>query len=360
MAGINWGTPLGFAYNPLGTWASLIGDIASPGTDVLPGVDNPFNNGTKDNSSAYGGSLNSVGPSNFGGSTLGASTSGGGGGGGVARPVVDPNEIAYWDDTIGSLNRLLQSSETQKAQGLEQLGNSYNQQLSRSNEAESKALRDYGIKREDTTRDKQSNLGAIDTRARTTNDSLRRLLGLAGAGISSAADFAAPNAVARQAGQQRSQTLDQFGRNARNIDLAEGDAKTGFANQRQDLESQKREKEQNFLRGILESQNSIFDNLSNAATQKGLAQGGNYTSTAGARMPFQNAISERRSALDNLFNQYRDPQFAVKNVEVKTPELGQYTNDRIALQAGQQNPGIDQSLLPYLPNLKDKREQSFI
>lgn len=357
MAGINWGTPLGFAYNPLGTWASLIGDIASPGTDVLPGVDNPFNNGTKDNSSAYGGSLNSVGPS--GGQTLTETTSRNTTSP-VARPVVDPNEIAYWDDVTGSLNRLLQSSETQKAQGLEQLGNSYNQQLSRSNEAESRALRDYGIKREDTTRDKQSNLGAIDTRARTTNDSLRRLLGLAGAGISSAADFAAPNAVARQAGQQRSQTLDQFGRNARNIDLAEGDAKTGFANQREDFASQKREKEQTFLRGILESQNKIYDSLSNAATQKGLAQGGNYTTTAAARMPFQSAISERRNSLDNLFNQYRDPQFAVKNVEVKTPELGQYTNDRIALQAGQQNPGIDQSLLPYLPNLKDRKQESWI
>lgn len=291
-----------------------------------------------------------------GGGSYSAATGGGGGGGyaAPAAPQPDHEAVAYWNDAISSLQRLLSSTNVQKEQGLAGLANSYNRNLGDLNEQESTALRNYGIKRDDTQKGRQTSLRQIDTSARQGNEGLRRLFQLAGAAGSSAATMVAPNAVARDASTKRSGALETFGRNLRDIDLAEGDAKAGFVRGRRDLDSQKREKEQSFIEGILNMQNDLQSKLSNAVTQKGIANGGTYSGLAGARAQYQGAINQNQNQLNNLFNQYRDPQFNVKPVEVRTPNLAQYTVDPTTIDLAQQNPGIPEELLPYLPALRDE------
>ena len=283
----------------------------------------------------------------------------GGGGSYAAAPRPDAEAVAYWNDNIGSLQRLLDSSNTQRSQGIENLNNSFNRNLDSINASESRALRDYGIKEQDTQAARQQNLQRINTQARQGNDGLQRLFQLSGAGVSSAAQMLAPNAVARDATGKRTDTLNTFGKNMRDIDLARTDAKEQFGNARTDLDSQKREKERSFIEGILNLQNDLNAKLSNAVTQRGIAQGGTYSGLAGARAQYDNAIRGNQSAMDNLFNQYRDPAFNVRQVQAKIPELAQYTADPTALDVAQQNPGIAEELLPFLPQLKDKNQNSF-
>jgi hypothetical protein len=296
-------------------------------------------------------------PAAQGDSSQSASVPGGGysGGGGVAAaPRPDAEAVAYWNDNIGSLQRLLDSSNTQRGQGIENINNSFNRNLDSINGQESRTLRDYGIKEQDTQTARQDNLQKIGSQARQGNEGLQRLFQLSGAGVSSASQMVAPNAVARDASGKRASTLNTFGKNMRDIDTARTDAKEQFSSSRTDLESQKRQKEQSFIEGILNLQNDLNSKLSNAVTQRGIAQGGTYSGLAGARAQYDGAIRDNQGKIDGLFNQYRDPAFSVRQVQAKVPNLAQYTADPTAIGLAEQNPGIAEELLPYLPGLKEK------
>lgn len=283
----------------------------------------------------------------------------GGGGGASAAPRPDAEAVAYWNDNIGSLQRLLDSTNTQRGQGVENINNSFNRNLDSINGQESRTLRDYGIKEQDTQAARQDNLQRISGQARQGNEGLQRLFQLSGAGVSSASQMVAPNAVARDASGKRASTLNTFGKNMRDIDTARTDAKEQFASSRTDLESQKRQKEQSFIEGILNLQNDLNSKLSNAVTQRGIAQGGTYSGLAGARAQYDGAIRDNQSKIDGLFNQYKDPAFNVRAVNARVPNLAQYTADPTAIDLAQQNPGIPEELLPYLPGLKDKENGLF-
>lgn len=274
---------------------------------------------------------------------------GGGGGGYTAQ------DDAYYSSAVDQLNRLLQSSNTQRDQGLSNIGTSYNNSLSRTNEDQSNVLSKYATQRQDTAQGKLGAIGKVDAGARNTYQSLQRLLGLGGAGVSSAAQIAAPWAVSRQASQQRSGVFDTYGRNLRDLDTAETDAKSQFSRVLQDLLGQKQNKEEDFTRGILQQQQGIYGQLADVNAQRAAAQGGNV---AAARAPYEAQINERMSQLDNLFNQFRQPAYNVAPVNVRTPELANYTVDPTRIGQQQQNPDVDQSLLPYLAQLKKQNQFS--
>lgn len=282
----------------------------------------------------------------------------GGGGGGAAGP--DPNEIAYYEDQISNLNRLLQSSNVQRDQGLTQIGDSYNKNVGRTNEAQTRTLSGYETKRNDNATARQQGLGQIDTNTRTSYDSLQRLLGLQGAGVSSAAQVLVPHAVSRYGTQQRTGALQTFGRNERDINTAVDDAKLQYKNALDDLLAQKQSKTEDFLRGILNQQSQLNQQLASAQTNLGIARGGNYQSTRAARQPYSDAVSSIQGQLDNLFNQYRSPEYNVQPVNPKAVELGKYTVDPLAIRAGQQNPGMDASVLPYLAMLKKEQQPNLL
>jgi hypothetical protein len=294
------------------------------------------------------------------GMTYASGGGGGYGGGGAAQAAVDPAESAYWNDQLNSLRRLLGSTGVQQKQGTQRIKSSASNAKTRLAEDEGRVLRDYGIKRQDTTAGRDRNVREIEGNARSTNNALSRLLGLSGAGVSSAAQVLAPDAVARMASGQRSDTQDTYGRNARNLDLAEGDAKTQFKRSREDVDMQAREREEDLVRGILEAQNDINSQIASAETQKAIAGGGNYLSARGARAGAERSINQNRNALDSLFAKYRNPTLTPKAVNAMAPDLASYSADPLAVQEQQQNPTLDDTVLPYLPSLKRNQRQQYV
>jgi hypothetical protein len=218
---------------------------------------------------------------------------------------------------------------------------------------EGKALRNYGIKEKDTMDARQSNIRQIDTGARTGIDGLRRLLSMSGGGVSSARNIVAPDAVARDATSKRSGAFETAGRNLRDIDLARTDARGQFKESREDIASQKRDKERSFIEGILNLQNDLNSRLKTAVTSREMAEGGSYKEAEDERRRYEDAIRSNQNALDNLFNQYKDPRYSVKPVKVRTPNLADYTVDQTMIDLAGQNPDIPEELLPYLPALED-------
>ena len=243
------------------------------------------------------------------------------------------------DDQEGTLRKLLGSVGTQKTQGIQKLADSYNtEKLAGENQ--------YGQQFEDNTRQKMGALNKVDTNARTAANSLRRLLGLSGSANQSALKFAAPNAIARVASQERGDQIENFGLNERNIT----NAKQNFLD---DLLAKKNERESEFLKGISAQEQSLNSDLADIAGRRAQNNGGDYAAVRAARSPFQATIDSKQSEIDNLFNKYNTPFNANKTLAT----LNQFNVDQAAINANRGQGGAQYS--PYSQFIKRKVEQDY-
>lgn len=288
------------------------------------------------------------------------STGSGGGGGGGGSSNGDALMASYYDDQANQLQRLLQSADTSLGQGLAGLSDSYNLQNSRINEDQSRTLRDYGIKRQDTLSAKDRALQQVDTDSRNGFNALQRLIQGGGGGVSSAARELAPYAVSLKGTQERGQQLDTFGRNTRNLDIAEEDAKMQYRNALDDLFRQKREKESALQQGVISKKQQLVNQIAEAKANAALSRGQNYKQAQAGIQPLRDQFNSYQNSLDSLFDQFRNPTYDVKAVNAQKPDLAQYTVDRAAIDAGQANPDVPSEVLPYLPNLKDENKLSYL
>lgn len=341
-----FGTALGLMnpFTTLTTLDALYGDIVDPNTDVIPGVSNPFPH--SNNNLDPNGWTSTYTPSKTQGATDTRDTSGaytGGTGGGSTAPAYDPADLAYLDDQAGRLQRQQASADTTLNNGLTQLNDSYTGEVNTANTNQSRALSDFGVKREDTTRAKDSAINRTNTNARTLADSVRRRLGMASGSGSSAYQLAAPNAVAREASKNRTGVQESYGKNFRDLDTGETRVKQDFASLLDSLGRQRASRESDFRSGILDKKNQIDGSLAEIARQRALLLGGGYDQVKSAMAPYASAIDTRQSELDGLFNRFRTP-FEVKPVDVSTPNLRDYTVDRAAINANQ-----TQGVEPYSP-----------
>lgn len=262
---------------------------------------------------------------------------------------------AFLDAQEGNLRGLLSRADTTFAQGITNLDNSYNKSRNDVTDTQNRTMRDYGIKREDTTREKDSAIGKVNTNARTLSDSVRRIIGLASGSGSSAYQLAAPNAVGRQASQQRTGVLETFGRNFRDLDTAEGDAKVKFENLLRDIKADRDQRELDLRNSIADKKNSISGSLANIAGERARINGGGYNAIRTAQQPFQDEINARNAEIDGLFSRF-NPTISYAPVQVQQPELSQYTVDRAAINANK-TMGAD-SYSPYSQYLKKRNDES--
>lgn len=269
----------------------------------------------------------------------------GGGAGGASRaPAYNPQDIAYLDDQMGRLRSQHGSADIALNNGLTQLSDSYNKEVQGTNAKKAQAMQDYGIKREDTTRAKDSALTRTNENARTLAEGLRRRLGLASGSGSSAFQFAAPDAVSKIATENRTGVLENFGTNFRDLATSENRAKTQFEELLASLAEQKKTRESDFRSGILEKKSQIDGNLAEVARQRALALGGGYTQVKAAMAPYTGAIDSRQAEIDGLFNKFRTP-FTQKAIDTSMPTLRDYMVDRANIGAGQ--PGPQDPTAPY-------------
>lgn len=294
---------------------------------------NPGNTGGYDNSAvnndAYSGGASSgyyVGGRNYGSADNYRNTQ-----------ISETNSML--DDQDGTLRKLLGSVGTQKTQGIQKLADSYNtEKLAGENQ--------YGQQFEDNTRQKMGALGKVDTNARTAANSLRRLLGLSGSANQSALKFAAPNAIARVASQERGDQIENFGMNERNITQA----KTSFLD---DLLAKKNDRESEFLKGIATQEQSINSDLQDIATKRVQNNGGDYAAVRAARSPFTATIDAKQAEIDGLFNKYNTPFNANKTLAT----LNQFNVDKAAINANKASGGAEYS--PYAQPLRKKLQQDY-
>lgn len=273
-------------------------------------------------------------------------------GGGAVTPSVNPDDINYLNDQESLLRQQLDRAQNTQNRGYSEIAGQYDRTVNDANTSRSRALEDFGVKGQQIEQGKTKAIGQVDTNARTLADSVRRMLGMASGSGSSAYKIAAPNAIARQASQQRTGVLDNFGQNSMALDTAQKRATEDFGSLLENLKSDRLQRESEFQAGIDNERNNIEQNLAEVARQRVLAQGGGYDQVKAAIAPLQESISNRTAAIDGLFSKYATP-FSVKPVTVNTPELKDYTVDRAAI--GQQG-STPQQYAPYSNFLKKDEE----
>jgi len=272
-----------------------------------------------------------------------------------ATALAREQDNAFLDAQEGNLRSLLSRADTTFAQGITNLDNSYNKSRNEVTDTQNRTMRDYGVKREDTTRGKDSAIGKVNTNARTLADSVRRILGLASGSGSSAYQLAAPNAIGRQASQQRTGVLETYGRNFRDLDTAEGDAKVKFENLLKDLKADRDQRELDLRTSIADRKNNITSSLANIAGERARVSGGGYNDIRTAQQPFQTEINARNAEIDSLFSRF-NPTISYAPVEVQQPELSQYTVDRAAINANKAMGTENYS--PYSQYLKKRNQEA--
>lgn len=278
-----------------------------------------------------------------------------GGGGSTAAPDTTGEDLAYLDDQEKLLRDMLGSAQRTRQQGYQQINDDYNKAKNRSDLDRASAQEGFVTKREDTTRDKMGAIDKVNSGARSLADMARRLIGGAAGRYSSAFQFAAPSAISRVASGQRTDVNENFGRNLRDIDTAESSTMTRFNQFLEDLLSQRNERRSGLEEGVLQQEQGINRDLAEVARQRAMIQGGGYSAVRRATAPFQTAISERQSQLDNLFSRFRTP-YKTQPVEVSAPNLSDYTYDKAAVNAI--NQGGQQDYSPYSAFLRKKFQQN--
>lgn len=248
------------------------------------------------------------------------------------RQGIESANAAY-DTQLGSLRGMLGQVGTTREQGLQQMSDSYNTE-------KQQGLQKYGQQRDDNSQNRLKALDGVATKARTGFNSLRSLLGLSGSANQSAAGVAS-NAVARQASQDRQGQIDTYGRNERDITNAE----TGFVTS---LDMQRKERERNFLQGLLEQENEINSKIGDVEMRKAQINGSNYQQMLNAYAPYQSAIDSTQSKINGLYDQYKTPF----NAEAKLAQTSQFNIDPTAIKAEQQ--GGQSEYSPFSQFLRKK------
>lgn len=236
--------------------------------------------------------------------------------------VVDPyaaqrrNQIAQLEGQLGQLDR-------QQEIGLRNIDSSYNLGLNRLNEQNAVAKRNYDQQGQSNTQNYLQTRNGIMQNTRAQANALQRLLGLNGAGYSSAATEAAPYATALQSSTQLGGAQRTYGQNQQTLDTNWQDTQRSYKNSREDLDSQRYSQQNSLRSSIAQTRASLLDKIQSA----------NGTSQ------YQGQINDLLSQITGLSNQYAKPVLKAADLNLQAPSLANYTLDNFDIQPGQQGGG---------------------
>jgi hypothetical protein len=267
------------------------------------------------------------------------------GGAGTGAPD-NSADLASLDAQERMLREFLGSAGNKYNQGITGINDEFGRLTGRAAEQNSRAQRDYAIKEEDTTRAKTDALGRVDTNANVLANSLRQRIGRASGSGSSAYQVTAPGAVAREASNDRSNVLENYGANFRDLGIAKKDTESDYNNLLSDYTTKKNDATRNFRQGYEEQLQGAEGNLGDIAAQRRALQGGGVGAINAARAPYDAQVSARNQTIDSLFNQYRNP-FQARDVQAAAPNLRDYVTDGSQVTQQQQQAGTAASASPY-------------
>lgn len=206
---------------------------------------------------------------------------------------------------------------------------SYNTNVNSANTRNARQVADFKTQRGDNRDSQNKALGGVDTNARTLINSLRRIMGQAGGANSSAYNIAAPNAVSRQASQQRNNVQSTYGRNERDLDQASLRTSEDFSTLLASLLKQRNDNQSSLNTQFATERQGINNTLSGISGDIASLKGG---SAFDATQPYFNEFNRLQ---DQITGYASDGRTAVNADPVRdySTNLQDYTVDRQAINA---------------------------
>jgi len=249
---------------------------------------------------------------------------------------------ALKNNQVSQLQTQLGGLDQQQNIGLQNLDNSFNLGANRLDQQNAVAQRNYDQQGQYNQQNYLNTKNGIQQNARATNNSLQRLLGLNGAGNSSAAYEQAPYATALQASTNLNGAQTTYGQNQGTLDTNWQDTQRSYRNSLDDLNNQK-----------YQQQNSLKSSI--ASTRASLLSG---IQQANGSSQYQSTINDLLSQITGLGQQYANPVLRTADVAYKAPDLSQYNLDgnTAISQGGGAASSVDPTFLSLLTD-NQKRDQ---
>ncbi len=337
--------------NPLKAAVKYGGGILTIGGDAIKDAyqSRGSNAGTTSTPKSEGNTANNQNPAGWVlGDTAYTSNSSGGYSNGYTSE--DVNNI---NSQLSRTDALLNSLGVTRGVGLQNIENEYGKNVDRARNGQEQFNRDLNIRRDDNSRNKENSLNRINTDAENKYNSVMRMLGIRGAGMSSASQVLAPHAIAQMAGNQRADQFDTYGRNDRGITIAQQDSDLKYKNLFDDLLGQRNTKRNDFEQDIINQQNDIYGTQANLRAQLDAANGGTGKM---AYQEYNDRLGRNQVTLDDLIRASQTPAYNYQAVDTTAPNLDQYTADPLAVEAQGADDPTASEVNAYLPWLQRKQK----
>lgn len=259
-----------------------------------------------------------------------------------APPPIDYAAIAQFDQQIGNVNAGIGRLPNQLNIGNQNLQDAYNSSLNSLLQDKANANQQYQTGK---TQDSQQYVGAKNTIGQNAGNSLNgleRLLGMHGAGGSSAALYSGPQAVAQLASQQRSGAGQTFGANEQGLDTTWNNYLLGEQKNEKSLGDQLTNQKNSLQSQIDSTRANLLQSLASLQGQRASAAHGNPTSAA---QPYLDQANSYLSQADNLGAQV--PVYQTTPVTYQAPSAQSYTVNPFAPPTAQ-GQGISEGVSPSL------------
>lgn len=273
----------------------------------------------------------------------GTTTSSAASGPSYTNGVNDPTTLAGYDIGIQNLQNSINNLGGQRDSGYRQADaqwqDAINTLLNSRNQAENTYNNDKKTAQTDFIQGKNS----VGMNAGNLLRGIQRLLGSRGAGGSSDARVAAPDAIGRLASQQFSEQGNIFKKNNSELDTGWGNYGLQYEGQRKSADAQRTNNRTNVDNAVNERLADFQGKLALLQGQRAAATGGNGGVAAAHALAAANAAAGRAANYTIAPTVVNTPAYA-------TPSLDTYKVDPITATAHGQAPGNDYSS-PYLAAL---------
>ena len=260
---------------------------------------------------------------------------------GSFTPQVDQNQT-YKDIINSALGRLPGQLNTAKANIRDQ----YNTNMNELNSGKTAANQQYDQSTDQNQQQYVTNKNQINSQASSGLRSLLRVLGQHGAGGSSAALYAAPDAVGQVAQEQRSGASQNYGQNQQALDTNWNNYLSGYENSKKQLND------------WLTQQNQKAESSSEQSRQDLLQQLLQLSPDQAAANDLVSKINASAGKVDSLAR-FR-PTYGGKTPVYTAPEVASYTVGEVGapqLGAAYGNSSAGGSVLSYLLGMKPEDRQ---
>lgn len=274
----------------------------------------------------------------------------------AAQAAQNASQAAAYDSQAGQYQSQLGQLDPSQATALSNLQNQYNGQYNTAQDQFAKAQRDYNTSVANNTNSFLGTKDSILNNTRANANALQRLLGLNGAGNSSAALEQAPYAAALQGTQNLNGAQQTYAQNQAGLDTNFSDTKDNYKKTLDDLQQQLYQNQNATKASIAQQRASLLNNLSQAKINAAVTRGASYD-TAKAQNNYDGQINDLLSQITGYGNNYASPIALKNNVTYTAPTAQSYSLGQQAVASNGQSGATGDISPTFLNLLTGRRDQ---